>query len=93
MAQTAGKRKGAINNVKIDKYFDFYGYKVNRFAIPNLESRPHWNYIQTIDCNIEGSFPDEHITKLKSIFNKGVTIWHAAAEVNNYELDNGVSTT
>ena len=78
---------------KIDKYFDFYGYKVNRFAVPNLESRPHWNYIQTIDCNIEGSFPDEHITKLKSIFNKGITIWHTATEVNNYDLDNGVSTT
>lgn len=78
---------------KIDRYFDFYGYKVNRFDIPNTHSRPHWNYIQTIDCNIEGSIPDEHIAKLKSIYNKGITIWHNGNEVNDYSLDNGVITT
>lgn len=73
---------------RIDDYFSFYGYKVNEFKVPELTSRPAWNYIQTIDANIVGSIPDEHITKLKSIFNKGITIWHKGEYVNNYDLDN-----
>lgn len=78
---------------RIDDYFSTYGYKVNEFKVPNLTSRPHWNYIQTVDANIEGSFPDLHIEKLKSIFNKGITIWHNGNDVNDYSLDNGVSKT
>lgn len=75
---------------RIDDYFSFYGYKVNEFKIPNTKSRKSWNYIQTIDCNIIGSFPDEHINVLKRNFNKGVTIWHDPLQINNYDQDNGV---
>ena len=52
----------------------------------------HFNYIETIDCNIEGSFPELHIEKLKNIFNKGITIWHFGNEVNAYELPNEIIT-
>ena len=74
----------------IDDYFSFYGYKVNSFEIPNTTSRTEWNYIQTIDCNIDGSFPDDHIAKIKALFNKGITIWHNPEHVNNYNLDNSI---
>jgi len=29
-----------------------YGYKVNRVKKPNLHTRRHWNFIQTINSNI-----------------------------------------
>lgn len=61
---------------RIDRYLSAYGYKVNEFKIPNLKSRKNWNFIKTVDCNIEESIPVPYLDKLKQIFNNGITIWH-----------------
>lgn len=63
----------------IDNYFSIYGYRVNRVGLPETQSRTNWNYIKTADAKITGKFPEEHIRKIKEIYNKGLTIWH-----NNY---------
>jgi hypothetical protein len=73
---------------RIDKFFTMYGYKVNTLKIPNVHSRNHWNYIQTIDVNIDGTIPDEDMNRLKRIYNEGVTLWHSPSSFLNYENSN-----
>ena len=73
---------------RIDDYFSRYGYKTNYIKIPNISSRPHWNYTQTIGCKISGSIPCQDEKLICSIFDKGVTFWKNPGEVGNYSLDN-----
>jgi hypothetical protein len=44
--------------------------------------------VKTVDCNITGPIPAQDMVELKGIYNKGVTIWHSAANVADYSLDN-----
>ena len=67
----------------IDRFFDLYGYQVNDVKIPNITGRSNWNYVKTVNMNIEGDIPDSDIQEIKNIFNNGVTIWHKT----NYYLD------
>ena len=57
-------------------YFKMFGYKINTVKIPDLNSREDFNYIKTIACNIVADIPQQYLLILKSIFDKGVTIWH-----------------
>jgi hypothetical protein len=75
---------------KIDDYFSMYGYKVNAVKVPNLNSRPHWNYVKTIDINITGSVPADDIPIIEDIYNKGITFWANGSEVGNYYLNNNL---
>lgn len=74
--------------IQIDNYFEMFGYKVNTVKIPNLNDRPHWNYVKTIDINIDGAIPNEDMTKLKSIYDNGVTLWKNGDNLGNYSLNN-----
>lgn len=74
---------------RIDSFFSYYGYKVNRFDKPNTKSRYFWNYIKTIDANLEISIPQPYFDKLKEIFNNGTTIWHTPY-ISQYDLINRV---
>lgn len=74
----------------IDNYFSLFGYKVNSVKAPNITGRPYWNYVKTIDCNFDGDIPQEDLTVIKGIFDKGVTLWHSATNMNNYNLDNSL---
>ncbi len=60
----------------IDDYFTRFGYATNQVGIPNINSRPSFNYVKTIDCSITGSVPFEDLVKIRSIFDSGVTFWH-----------------
>lgn len=60
--------------------FNITGYKVNRVEIPNTRSRTRFNYIQTVGANIVGSFNQADLLEIKSIYDRGVTIWHYNAE-------------
>lgn len=71
----------------IDDYFTMFGYKVNRMEVPNLRSRQNWNYIETKNINLTGNIPNEHLNKIKSIFDNGVTLWHND-NVGNYNREN-----
>lgn len=73
---------------RIDDYFSRYGYKTNRLKIPNISSRPQWNYVQTVGCKIGGSIPCQDEKLICSIFDHGVTFWKHPENVCNYSLDN-----
>lgn len=60
----------------IANIFNMTGYKVNRVEVPNTRSRVRFNYIQTGGANIVGSFNQEDLLKIKSIYDNGITIWH-----------------
>ena len=72
----------------IDDYFTKYGYATHKVKVPNISSRPHWNYVQTIDCTIVGSAPSDDIVKIESLFNRGITFWKNGDEVGKYNDDN-----
>lgn len=74
----------------IDDYFTMFGYKVNSLKIPNITGRRNWNYIKTIDCNIDGDIPQTDLNIVKEMFNNGVTLWHNPANIYNYSLDNSI---
>lgn len=78
---------------RIDSYFDMYGYATNTIKIPNLNSRPHWNYIETGDLNIKGNVPQSDLQEFKELFDNGITLWKSANEVGNYSLNNHDSTS
>ena len=74
---------------RIYDYFVKYGYKVNRWEQININSRKYFNFIKTNICNITGNnVPHEYLEEIKSIFDRGVTIWHVdnGADVGNYSL-------
>ena len=80
----------------IDNYFTMFGYACHKVKVPNTTSRPEWNYVKTVDCNIVATSSVDDLTGLdasavddiKAIYNKGVTIWHHMASVGHYELTN-----
>ena len=76
----------------IDDYFSAYGYKVNAFKVPNITGRLNWNYVKTIECNLEGDIPEADIQELKNIFNTGVTFWHNPSNYLDYTQANTIVT-
>lgn len=74
----------------IDNFFSMYGYKVNVVKIPNITGRTYWNYVKTIDCNIEGDVPQEDLLIIRNMFDKGCTFWHNANSMYNYNLNNSI---
>lgn len=74
--------------ITIDNYFTMFGYQTNRLKMPNLSSRPCYNYVQTIDINIIGGIPNDDMSKLKAIYNSGVTLWKPSATIGDYSQDN-----
>ena len=82
------KQIKAEYRTKLEQYFKMYGYKVNQLKVPNLKTRTHFNYVQTIGANIYGDIPHEHINRLKGIFDSGITLWHGDW-VGDYSKSNG----
>lgn len=92
-----------IERAKIlDRFFDAYGYQINRFGVPHLfsldgKARAYYNYIKTSGANVGGLIPKEDADSIAAILDSGVRFWsgvtggeHASAldNVNNYELNN-----
>lgn len=74
----------------IDSYFDMFGYKVNRVKVPNITGRSQWNFIKTIDCNVDGNIPQEDLETIKKACDTGITFWHNPANMYNYSLSNTI---
>lgn len=72
----------------IDDFFTMYGYACNKVATPNINARPHFTYTKTRGCTILGNIPQNDISKIENIFDKGVTFWKHPNEVGNYTVDN-----
>ena len=74
----------------IDEYFSMFGYKVNRVKVPNKAHRQRWWYTKTIDVNIDGAVPNDDMQKIKDAYNRGITFWRNASEIQNYSLSNNI---
>lgn len=74
----------------IDRYFDLYGYKVNLVKVPNITGRSNWNYVKTIECNFSGNIPQTDLNIIRAMFNNGVTMWHNANTMYNYNNSNNI---
>lgn len=74
----------------IDDFFTMFGYKVNVVKTPQITGRTYWNYVKTIDCNVEGDIPQEDLQIVRNMFNKGCTFWHGASNMYNYNLTNSI---
>lgn len=79
------KREHAMT---VDHFFTMYGYQTNKVKVPNVSSRPYFNYVQTVDVNIVGGIPSDDMATLKQVYNKGVTLWKSNATVGDYSVDN-----
>jgi len=74
----------------IDKYFDMFGYKVNLVKVPNKNHRSNWWFTKCIDVNIDGDIPNNDMQKIKDCYNKGITFWRSASNIQNYSLSNDI---
>ena len=62
---------------RINNYFKCYGYAFNDYAIPNIYSRQHYNFLKCNVCHlISDNIPREHQEEIRQIFESGVTLWH-----------------
>lgn len=74
----------------IDDFFTMFGYKINEVKTPQFNSRTYWNYVKTVDCNVEGNIPQEDLQIIRNMFNNGCTFWHGASNMYNYNLTNSI---
>lgn len=70
----------------IDDYFTMFGYAINEVAIPNMNARPHYTYVQTQGCIVKGEMPADDCKAIENIFNKGVRFWNNINEIGNYTV-------
>lgn len=71
----------------IDEYFTRYGYRVNRYKVPNLTGREKFNYIKTRNCTILGNLPNSARAMIEQITNNGISFWHTT-NIGKYETNN-----
>ena len=78
----------------IDDYFEKYGYAVRRLITPSIITRPHWTYLKTCGCIIDGVINAQDAQTIKGIYDNGITTWKKLSEVGNYNLNNheGIKT-
>lgn len=74
----------------IDEYFSEFGYKCNRVKIPNITGRRNWNYVKTVGCYIEADIPQDDLAEIKSMFDRGITLWHNPATFADYSQTNDI---
>ena len=74
----------------IDDYFTMFGYKVNSVEVINPHKRTYYDYIKTIGCNITGNIPQSDLLEIKSLFDRGITLWHDATKFLDYTVNNSI---
>lgn len=77
---------------KLDAYFTRFGYATNEHKVPDIKSRPYWNYLQLEDAHITNiKCPMNAINKIKEVLERGVTFWRPNATIGDYDnQDNSV---
>jgi hypothetical protein len=78
----------ATHAKSIDDFFTMYGYATRRVKLPNINSRPCWNYVKTVGSNVSGDFAQEDVRKINEIFDRGVTFWKPSTEIGDYSANN-----
>ena len=74
----------------IDGFFSMFGYKVNRLGTPHLHVRTYYDYIKTIDVNIEGDIPETDLEEIRKMFNNGIRFWHNTTYYLNFSVNNTI---
>mgnify|MGYP002525697565 CR=1 FL=1 len=74
----------------IDDFFSMFGYRVNRVKLPNITGRRNWNYVKTNGCYIDADIPQDDLAEIKSMFDKGITLWHNASTFADYSQINDI---
>ena len=74
----------------IDDWFTMYGYKVNELKTPNIHKRSNWDYIKTIQVNLEGNIPETDLNTIRELFNNGCTFWHTTTHYLDYSQTNSI---
>lgn len=69
-----------------DNYFSMFGYKVCRLKVPNIATRPSWNFVKCSSVAITGAIPADAEELIMSVLKKGVTFWKTT--FGNYTANN-----
>lgn len=69
-----------------DNYFSMFGYKVCRLKVPNIDTRPSWNFVKCSTVAITGAIPADAEELIMSVLKKGVTFWKTS--FGNYTANN-----
>lgn len=72
--------------VKIDNFFTVFGYAINDVKPVNLNSRAHWNFVKTKNCEIVGEMPASSREAIARIFDGGIFFWKNGDSVGNFEV-------
>ena len=61
----------------VDAYFDRFGYRVDRLKKLEIENRPIWTFVKTIECHVASTsgIPYIHQRIINNMFNSGATFW------------------
>lgn len=73
---------------RIDSYFEKYGYAVNTVKMPNISTRPAWNFVKCVDSVVTGNYPLIYRDKIRDMLDNGVTFWKSPENIGNYSLNN-----
>lgn len=76
--------------VKIDQYFDMFGYAVNSVKVPELTSRQYWNYVKTVNADVRGTMPSQARQDIKDLLDRGIRFWHDPDKMGNYSYHNSI---
>ncbi|MBP9988956.1 MAG: hypothetical protein KBT46_05600 [Ruminococcus sp.] len=78
------------DGLRVDNYFNMYGYKINDVKIPNTRVRERWTFTKTIGCKISGAIPQDDMNQIIKIFDTGVTFWKYRddMDIGNYNKSN-----
>ncbi len=69
--------------MKAYEYFYRYGYKANRFAVPDIKSRKYFNYLKVTDITLKTTnINHEYLRQIKDILMRGVRFWHMRTGAN-----------
>lgn len=79
----------------LDDYFTMFGYNTNKIKVPNIGTRPYFNYVKLNTVNFvwmtepyTTSVPQDSLRKIISIYQNGITFWKTNCNVGDYSVDN-----
>ena len=73
---------------RIDNFFEMFGYATNELKVPNINTRPYWNYVKTQGINLEGDIPEADLAEIRNLFDNGITLWHDPTHYLDYSQNN-----
>lgn len=76
----------------IDDYFSVYGYQTNAYKVPNISSRPAWNFVKASGFDAKQNIAQKYRVEISKIFQNGVTFWKNGDRIGNYQQNNDPRT-